>query len=304
MEAEFRQDLCKRTMVIKRRNDGRYDFREKMVLKNKIRGISRISVKYLNGESCYAYDIGSCQTLKNAFEGNPMGLKELKTLFSGISDVARETEKYLLDFRDLLIDPETLLWDPENGKPYFCYYPGNPEGEDGFEALGRFLMDVVDKKDEEALKAVYDYYERLCEGILLPDDIFKKASDREELPVETFKELQEETAELQDDALFAHDRADNFYSEGYQEEEEEPIGMNPLFLLLAFVPSVVSSVAYGFVFLSPARLAALGISDGDYIRVGIAVAVLSGLFIVMAVYLWNRHHGEGQGADDANSQLA
>ncbi|MCR4738849.1 MAG: DUF6382 domain-containing protein, partial [Lachnospiraceae bacterium] len=71
METEYRQDLCKRTMTVKRNGGEKSGFREKMILKNSIRGLAKMNIRHLNGESCYSFDMGSCQTLKNVFEGNP-----------------------------------------------------------------------------------------------------------------------------------------------------------------------------------------------------------------------------------------
>lgn len=300
-------------MVIKRNNDGRYDFREKMVIKNRIMGMARISVKHLNGESCYVYDLGSFQTLNKVFDGKPMGMWELRALFSGISAAARETERYLLDFRDILMDPALLLWDTAKGEPGFCYYPGNPEGEKGYEALGQFLIDTVDKDDEQASKAAYDYYDRLCDGILLPDGIltmYDETGEGQETgfkPVSLRKErgdIREEYEQEPERESGSQEGRGSYYSEDTQEIKEEHEGVNPLLLLLFFIPAVVSSAVYGFVYLSPSRLRALGITDSGYIRTGIAVAVLSGLLTTALVYLWNRRREDSGGEEDPDSQLA
>ncbi len=295
MEAEFRQDLCKRTMVVKRNADRRSDFREKMVMRNSIRGFARVSVKYLNGDSCYSYDMGSCQTFKDCFGDGILGIKELKALFSGIMAAAREAEKYLLDLKDFLMEPDRLLWDDEKCEPVFCYYPGNPEGEAGYETLGRFIIDRVDKEDEAATKAAYDYFERLLDGILLPEGIFRIAEEKvviEEPPVEY--RPPERT-----------DPDENFYLDGEikEEVEEEEGGTGPLLLILAVLPSLFSSAFYGFFFLDPVRLSALGLSDRDYIRAGIGVTVVSGLIITLGVYLWNRRSPAVLHKGDADSRM-
>ena len=313
MEAEFRQDLCRRTMVIKRNNDGRYDFREKMVTKNRIRGMVRISIKHLNGGSYYVYDLGAFQTLDKVFDGKPMGLWELRALFSGINAAAREAEKYLLDFRDILMDPKLLLWDIERGEPAFCYYPGNPEGNEGYEALGRFLMDVVDKDDDQASRAAYGYYERIVEDMLLPEGILKpliETPEKQDGSLKSFslmtdpEEKPSDPEPEQEREPIRESNRGSYYSEDTMEEEDEEKSENPLICLLFFIPAILSSAAYGFLYLSPSRLTALGISDSSYIRAGIGLSVISGLLITAMVYFWNRRKRDGTNGEDPDSQLA
>ncbi|MCR5025582.1 MAG: FHA domain-containing protein [Lachnospiraceae bacterium] len=296
MEVEFRQDLCKRTMVAHRNNSGKNSFREKMLLKNSIRGIARVNVQYLNGDSFYSYDMGSCQTLKNVFEGTPMSYKELKALLSGLSSASHELEKYLLDVKDLMTDPEQVFWDLEKEEPCFCYYPENPGKGEDFVALAQFLIDAIDKEDEEASALAYAYFDRVCEGMLLPDDILRKntSEDKENRKTDTEKEKTLQQSEpLTLSELWCDDGDDNYYLEesGGKTGDEEKKG-NPFLLLLAFIPAITAALVYGFIFMDPGNMAMLGLSDGDYIRAGIGVTVFSGVFIAAGVYFWNRHKKE------------
>ncbi len=296
MEVEFRQDLCKRTMIVHRNNSGKNSFREKMLLKNSIRGIARVNVQYLNGDSFYSYDMGSCQTLKNVFEGTPMSYKELKALLSGLSSASHELEKYLLDVKDLMTDPEQIFWDLEKEEPCFCYYPENPGKGEDFVALAQFLIDAIDKEDEEASALAYAYFDRVCEGMLLPDDILRKntSEDKENRKTDTEKEKTLQQSEpLTLSELWCDDGDDNYYLEesGGKTGDEEKKG-SLFLLLLAFIPAITAALVYGFIFMDPGNMAMLGLSDGDYIRAGIGVTVFSGVFIAAGVYFWNRHKKE------------
>lgn len=298
MEAEFRQDLTKRTITIKRTENPKFQFREKMAVKNRIRGFTRISVRYLNGESFYSYDMGSYMTLKNYFEGRKLKFGDLKQLMSGISSAAGEAEKYLLDFRDILMDPGLILWDEEKREPVFCYYPGNPEGETGFEELGLFIIDAVDKDDEAAVKAAYEYYERIAEGLLLPE---MSHGDGVSGPFSSFPEPEEESLGRYPEKGIPgvypepepEKEEENFYLESGTDEEEDEEDINPLILLLTLVPSLISAALYAFFFLNPQRLAFLGLTDRDYIRSGVAVTIVSGVFITLGVYYWNKRRMKG-----------
>lgn len=308
MEAEYRQDLCKRTMVVKRTGGEKRSFREKMVIKNSIRGLAKLNIRYLNGESCYSYDMGSCQTLRNVFEGNPISRKELKALFSGILKVTEELGKFLLDAYDLMMEPEHILWDLERGEPLFCYYPENPEGEEGYFALAQFLIDTADKKDEEASKAAYDYFDRISEGILLPGDFFRSREALEETgritghtatvnkeerpdPVENPNPVFEgDTNSLSLSKIWTDD--ENYYL-GDSAPEKKTEGKNgKLIILLSFIPAVIASAVYAYVFLNPSVMRVLSLSDRDYVRGGIAVMVISGLFITLGIYIWNKRKKE------------
>lgn len=296
MDVEFRQDLCKRTMVVHRNNSSRNGFREKMLLKNTIRGMARVNVQYLNGDSFYSYDMGSCQTLKNVFEGTPMSYKELKALLSGLSAASHELEKYLLDVRDLMADPEQIFWNLEKEEPCFCYYPEKPEKGEEFMTLAQFLIDAVDKGDEEASTLAYTYFDRLCEGMILPDDILRKSTseDTEERKTGADNEtvpLKSEPLTLPE--LWSDDEGDNYYlDEGEEKTGVEEKKENPFLLFLAFIPAIAAALIYGFIFMDPGNIAMLGLSDGDYIRAGIGVTVFSGIFIAAGVYFWNKRKKE------------
>ena len=319
MDREYRQDLCKRTMVVKREDSEKSSFREKMVIKNSIRGLSKLNIRFLNGESCYSYEMGSCQTLKNVFDGNPMSLKELKSLFSSIVTVAGELEKYLLDIKDLLMEPEHIFWDLERMEPIFCYYPDNPEGEEGYNALGLFLMDAVDKEDEEAVKAAYGYFDRICEGILLPGDLRETAEDPgEERREEERHAEKEERGNI--DSVFEGDsdslalsniwdegNEDNYYLEETFSEKKGDKKKGRVVPVLFFMPALLAAAAYAYIFMNPSVMAAFSFTDSDYVRCGILVTIISGLFITIGIYFWNRRRKEEEDRekdmDSLNSDL-
>ena len=303
MEAEFRQDLLKRTMVVKRGNPVKSSFREKMAVKNRIRGTAMVSIRYMNGESYYSYDMGSCQTLKDYFDGNPMSFKEVKVLLSALRAVSAELEKYLLDIKDLLMEPEHIFWDTDKEEPLFCYYPEKAADEEGFSAFGQFLMDSADKEDERATEAVYAYFDRICDGVLLPGELplYGGGSSGEEeikkaVPVSTFSDGEEEDCTLKE---IPEENRDNYYMEnGLPEDKEEKQSRKGLLLILAFLPALLSAAAYGIVFMRPEIMGFLGLSDEDYIRAGIGVILFSGAFITAGIYVWNKRRRTATGSDN------
>lgn len=303
MDAEFRQDLCKRTMVIKKESVKGNGFREKMVLKNNIKGTAKIALKYLNGEAYYSYDMLSCQTLKNVFEGNPMSDRELRSLFNGILRTAGELKKYLLDVKDLLMEPEHIFWDLDKEEPFFCYYPDNQEGEEGFLSLGQFLLDIVDKKNEEAAAAAYDYFDRLTEGLVLPRENFLNNG-----VCETGKSVGEKTVTVCQEAmnpvfegdtdslalsnLWNDDDNDNYYLDDAGTSEKEEKNSSKAFILLFFIPVILAAGAYAFIFTNPGLMEMLLINDTDYVRFGAGLTIFSGLLITLGVFIWNKRKKE------------
>ncbi len=301
MEAEFRQDLNKRTMVVKRNSDGKKSFKEKMAVKNRIKGTAVINIRYLNGESFYCYDMGSYQTLKKVFDGRSMSFGEMKKLLSGLVSVSAELEKYLLDINDLLMDPDQIFWDMEKEEPVFCYYPGKGKEKEGVILLGQFLMDCVDKNDENAVKTAYAWFDRICDGIILPtellgsEDLYKSCGNNEEneeagTETEVYGEGNMDGEYIRTEVPdHEQQREGNYYLEEMSDKEEgEEKKENPLFLLLAFVPALLSAAVYGIVFFHPDIMLFLGLSDRDYIRAGAGVTVFSGAFITAGIYFWNK----------------
>ncbi len=317
MKAEFRQELNRRIMLIKRHADGKNSFEEKMALKNSIRGTAAISIRHLNGESFYTFDMSSCQTLKNAFEGKPMSFKELKSLLTGINAAACELEKYLLDIRGLLMDPEYIFWDLKKEEPLFCYYPENTAGDAGFLALGEFLMDTVDKKDERASETAYSYFDRISEGLILPGDLSEKQNEPEENREGTGYEENAARREWETDPSFrgpefsgdtrSQDEGNYYMDDTREESAEKKEEDNPLFFILAFIPAFLSAAVYAVIFMQPGIMASLGLSDGDYVRFGAGVTVFSAAFITAGVYIWNnmreREEKKKNDLDSLNSDV-
>ena len=52
------------------------------------------------------------------------------------------------------------------------------------------------------------------------------------------------------------------------------------------------AVSYGIIFMNPQYMALLGLSDRDYVRVGIGVTAFSGVFIALGMYIWNKRKKE------------
>ena len=169
MEVTYRQDVNRSYMVIKKETGQVESFQEKMVLKNKIPGLLRMTMQSLNGEAYYCYDTRQLQTLEKEFEGKKISKNEVEGMLKGLTGILSELNRYLLKSCDLIVEPGLIYWNPEGNSPFFAYYPNSFEKvDDSYVKFAQFLIDHVDQDDEKALKLAYDYFGQVSDGIYCP----------------------------------------------------------------------------------------------------------------------------------------
>lgn len=98
-------------------------YQERMITDNKISYLLECKIRYIDGERFFYYEISSKQSIRTMYLKKKIQYDRLCHLFEQIRDVFLELEKYLLDSRCLILDPDYIYGDPETGEFYFLYYP-------------------------------------------------------------------------------------------------------------------------------------------------------------------------------------
>ena len=172
MEVSYRKDASRSYMIIKKADQERVGFREKMILRNSVSGMLKLSMQYMNGEAYYSYDIRDCQSLSDFFSDHTISLKELLGLLSGLRSVLEQVDRYLLSAHDLLLSEQNVFWNPDECQPLFCYLPDNAENfEQMSMAFAQFIIDHIDQSDQRASDLAYNYFDQVCGGLINPDSL-------------------------------------------------------------------------------------------------------------------------------------
>ncbi len=309
MEIEFRRDAERRFLSIKKENDQNC-FQEKMVMKNTIQGLAKMSVKHLNGESWYSYDARNRQILEDFFTGNVISGAELQKILRCLSGVMKDLERYLLRIDDLLLDPKGILWDPERGEPVFCYYPDLAQYENkGAEMLAEFLMEHVDQKDERAVKMAYQWFDRVCDGVSDPGELLGDAEkdvslkrsdlshgigsymDQSYLNIPNIKRTEEP---LYEEPAFPRESEWNYRQErdNYYLKEEENVSNNTepdkkraeSGIIACVILTVSAAGIYSFLLFNPGITVYFNLTDRDYVIAGIGIAIFFAAAILGTVH--------------------
>ena len=74
-----------------------------MLLENNIKGLLPVSLRQINGEDRYYYEINSLQAFDRLYDNKEMRYDQLKVLLCGCADMFERLEEYLLDGNQIII---------------------------------------------------------------------------------------------------------------------------------------------------------------------------------------------------------
>ncbi|MBO6132994.1 MAG: FHA domain-containing protein [Lachnospiraceae bacterium] len=313
MDIRFRNDINHNYMIIRKEEEAS-GFQEKMVLKNSIPGLMRVSLQSLNGESYYSYDVKEMQQITKFFDGREIKGAELKKILCALSDLLSELDRYLLSGKDLMMNPECILWDSTEGTPVFAYYPNNKAlAEESFMSFAEFLIDKVDKNDPEATSLAYDYFNRIGDGEYSPKKVVAVISETDS------QHKKDHTGNRSEDKK-TDNKIDNpdidilERDAGLEDLESEDLtnadipldpGTSKKLMGLLMLLMVISGLALGALIWRKELLSALGIDMDYYLGfcVGSAAVLISSLLGLGALKLGQRKKdSEGATADDSERE--
>lgn len=134
-----------------------------MALRGKIRGLAACEVRLTDGEQAVWYDISFLQPLEQIYAVKEIGCREAKELLLQVMQVLRETEKYLLDARQLCFEPAFLYWNMEMRSVVFLFdFTELCEEKNPADTIGKlaaFLLERTCHAEEAAVDLVYHFYE-------------------------------------------------------------------------------------------------------------------------------------------------
>lgn len=177
MQTEFVRSLhanYERILLEEKPEEQRYQYC--ILNRGGIKGLLPCSLRYMNGLAYLYYDISSKQNVAQLYGRKCIDREWMHNFLWSLKQIQMELERFLLDAKNILWNPEQMFQDVENGIFSFLYIPYY-EGEDSFQQLLEFLVEHIDYEDEALVECTYKFYERyekMGEGYL-QEQIFEDA---------------------------------------------------------------------------------------------------------------------------------
>ena len=192
MQAEYRREMNHSYLVLKAGsavNPQGYEI--KMLLHNQPPGLLPLSVRYIDGEPLFYYEVTSRQSIFVMYEAKKFGRADLEQIFRAAADIMEGLEEYLLDVGTILFNPKYIYMDTERQHLYFCCFPAERNQEQsGILELTEYILPKIDHKDAGAVVLGYGVYRESVETGTGADEIrreLRKVS-RESVKEEEYRE--------------------------------------------------------------------------------------------------------------------
>ena len=195
----------------------RLRYQYQIVTTRKLAGFLPVTLHVSNGESSLYYDITAKQSIPKWLSREKIRKEWIEKFMAGLKTALWSMEQYLLDERNLLLDPDYIFQEVESECFGFIYIPYYQEkGKSGMEKLLSFLVENADEGEPETMGALYEIYadwERMGQE-LTPEVLIalwekNTANMREEEKVVVAEEKAEPAEEPKEEAT-------NFFSGWYK----------------------------------------------------------------------------------------
>lgn len=177
-EARYFRDYKHNYMILRcEQQQAAASYQCRLLTSGRIEGILRCSLRHVNGESYFYYDISSRATLEGLYRGRKMSAQQIRDLLEQLYEIYCGLGDCFMEESRLVLLPEYIYYDMSHKKYIGLYYP-DYETDKPYEALMDFLLEHLDGRDDRLADRIYTMYERMEESsfslrdalLLLEDD--------------------------------------------------------------------------------------------------------------------------------------
>ncbi len=163
MEAKYYRDYGHNYMILQcEQRDAAGSYQYKILTAGRIREILPCSVRYVNGDAYYYYDISSRISLESLYRGRKMSGGQVRDLLLQINGIYEKLAGYFMEESRLVLAPEYIYYDMTSRRYAGLYYPDyQPEECGNGRELADFLLEHTDTEDRELAEKIY----RICEAV-------------------------------------------------------------------------------------------------------------------------------------------
>ena len=181
MEVRYRRELSETFLILEGEEepDG---YTARILRENRIPGLSRCQIHWVEGKAEYCFGISGCQTLRRLWESRQLQAGEVRTLFLGLHRALEQMEEYLLEPDRLLLEPD-LLFVPEAGpaQVQLCCHPGwRGDFAEGMRGLVQYLLNKMDHGDAQSVEQAYGLFQIVGKEFFCFDELLEALEDPKE----------------------------------------------------------------------------------------------------------------------------
>lgn len=157
MEIQYKAEFDQIFLLIKSEEESNY--KRKMILQNNISGFLSCKMIYEETIPYLSYDVTAKKSLSKRFSEEKMNTSDIERLFEGITWAVQNAREYLLESKNICMDPEYIFIDIDSEDIFLLYQPeAIYERGKQYRKLAEFLLDKVDHKEELGVKIAYQFY--------------------------------------------------------------------------------------------------------------------------------------------------
>ena len=285
MQITYKRNGLKNYMVIKNERGGTAGLREKMIVRNKIRCLAKMTPQSIDGSSYYYYDIQGKVSMEALFTGRTLSKNELVSILQNLSGMLLELQRYMLSPDEVIFTPKDIWLSPDTLEPSFIYVPDmTPDDSMNIKALAEFLTEHVDGNDRDAATMAYEYLEMVENGYMIPDitrqseDISRdmEAPDTPPIDPDDYWDLKEGIS----------DEMKPFFEDtGSDKKTDTKARVRTAYICLGLV--IAAAGVYIAFVLNPA-LFPIVLTDEEYIIAGACIAIAFAMVLTGVMYMFNK----------------
>ncbi len=266
LEVKYFKDYKHNYMILRcGQEQAEKSYQSRLLTSGRIEGILRCSLRHVNGESYFYYNISSRATLEGLYRGRQMTAQQIRELLEQLYGIYCELGNCFMEESRLVLLPEYIYYDMSRKKYIGLYYP-DYETDKPYEALMDFLLEHLDGRDEKLADCIYTIYERMEESSFSLQDALQllgeDEDESEQGKVVVFPSLPVDSEEKTVTPTFSPEPVEEEGSHRFEEEKASvPKKRKSLLYLVLTVFSVLgiagTACIYGFYELSEQELMTL-----------------------------------------------
>lgn len=205
MEVRYRRELSETFLILEGAEEPDA-YTARILRENRIPGLFRCQINWVEGRAEYCFGISGCQTLRRLWESRQLQTGEVRELLMGLHRALEQMEEYLLEPDRLLLEPD-LLFVPEAGPSQvrLCCHPGwQGNFAEELRELVQYLLNKMDHGDTQSVEQAYGMFQVVGKEFFCFNELLEALEDpkaqAEKAPEEAEPWEPEEEPEIQEPA--------------------------------------------------------------------------------------------------------
>ncbi|MCM1157938.1 MAG: FHA domain-containing protein [Bacteroidales bacterium] len=192
-QSYFRKEGMRNYLVIPCEGEVQGEYEWKLMQYHQVPFFLQYEMREINGKADICYRLKNDTTVKDTAAEASLKLLWLKNMAASIIGVLEMAEEYLLDSEKILWQTDKVFVEAGTGKLQFCYYPEGKGGQESPKTFLTELLQMIDKREEEAVLFVLRLYHLLTE----PDCTIEKLIRFRQKEIEGKAETPEKTPKVE-----------------------------------------------------------------------------------------------------------